>query len=89
MFGLEVRETGGMIGGGGEVGGADYGYQSGTECVYRGWVPKHVYVWYGLDFGKYSDSRCQVSGRRCCLCVLGVGGLVLAVMSVLAGKRGH
>ena len=36
-FGLEVRETGGVIGGGGEVGGADYGYQSGTECVYGGW----------------------------------------------------
>jgi len=45
-------------------------------------VPKRVYVWYGLDFGKCSDSWCRASGRRCRLCVLGVGGLVLAVMSV-------
>ena len=50
LFGLEVRETWRVVRGGGDVRGADYGYQSRTECVYEEWGPEPCLcmVWFGL-----------------------------------------
>jgi hypothetical protein len=89
LFGLEVRESGRVVRGGETYVGLIMGISRALSVFTRDGLPKCVYVWYGLDFGKYSDSQCRASGRRCRLCVLGVGGLALVVMSVLAGKRGR